>query len=51
MASLTVEYYERIKDFLHPHVNTCINDYRKGNIIELPPYQRMYIKNVVSVIK
>ena len=38
MASLTVEYYERIKDFLHPHVNTCINDYRKGNIIELPPY-------------
>ena len=38
MSFLTVEYYEQIKDFLHPHINSFINDYRNGNIIELPPF-------------
>ena len=38
MAFLTVEYYEQKKDYLHPHINTFINDYRKSNVIELLPY-------------
>ena len=38
MAFLTVEYYEHIKDILHPHINDNIYLYRKGNVIELPPY-------------
>ena len=38
MAFLTVEYYKHIKDFLHPHINDNIYHYRKGNVIELPPY-------------
>ena len=39
MAFLTVEYYKHIKDFLHPHINDNICHYRKGNVIELPPYR------------
>ena len=38
MALLTLEYYEHIKDFLHPQINDNIYYYRKGNVIELPPY-------------
>ena len=38
MTFLTVEYYEQIKHFLHPHINSFINDYRNDNIIELPPF-------------
>ena len=38
MAFLTEGYYEQIKYFLHPHINTFINNYRDGNIIELPPF-------------
>ena len=38
MAFLTVEYYEHIKDFLHPHIDDNIYHYRKGNVIKLPPY-------------
>ena len=39
MAFLTVEYYEQIKDYLNPHLSDNIYHYRKGNFIELPPYQ------------
>ena len=38
MSFLTVEYYEQIKDFLHPNINSFINDYTNGNIIELPTF-------------
>ena len=38
MALLTLEYYEQIKDFLHPQVSSLIDHFRNGNIIELPPY-------------
>ena len=36
MAFFHTEYYEQIKDFLHPHVNSFIDHYRNGNLIELP---------------
>ena len=39
MAFLTLEYYEQIKDYLNPHLSDNIYHYRKGNFIELPPYQ------------
>ena len=35
---MTVGYYEKIKDYLHPHINQYINHYRSGGIIDLPPY-------------
>ena len=40
MAFLTVKYHVLcvVKDFLHPHINDNIYHYRKGNVIELPPY-------------
>ena len=38
MTFLTVEYYEQIKDFLHPHINSFVKDYRNGNIIGLMPF-------------
>ena len=38
MAFLTVEYYEQIKDYLHPQINDNIYHYRKGKLMELPPY-------------
>ena len=37
MTFLTVEYYDQIKDFLHPHINSFINNYRNDNIVELLP--------------
>ena len=39
MAFLTVEYYEQIRDYLNPHLSDNTYHYRKGNFIELPPYQ------------
>ena len=39
MTFLTVEYYEHIKDYLNPHLSDNTYHYRKGNFIELPPYQ------------
>ena len=38
MVFLTVEYYEQIKVYLHPHVKKFINDFRNGNVIQLLPY-------------
>ena len=38
MAFIVAEYYEQIKDFLHPHINDNIYHYRKGNVVELPPF-------------
>ena len=38
MAFVTVRYYEQVKDYLHPHLNSFINHYMNGDIIELPPY-------------
>ena len=38
MDFLTLEYYEHMKHFVHPHINDNIYHYRKGNEIELPPY-------------
>ena len=38
MAQMTVAYYEKIKDYLHPHINQYVNHYRSGGIIDLSPY-------------
>ena len=34
---MTVGYYEKIKDYLHPHINQYINHYGDGDIIDLRP--------------
>ena len=33
-----VDYYETVKDYLHPNIHTFVNQYRCGNLIDLPPY-------------
>ena len=38
MGSMTVKYYEHVKDYLHPHIQQFINYYRYGDIIDLPLY-------------
>ena len=38
MAHITVEYYEQVKDYIHPHMNQYIKHYRYGNVIDLPLY-------------
>ena len=35
---MSLGYYDRIKNYLHPHLNQFVNYYRNGNIIALPPY-------------
>ena len=32
------DYYETIKDYLHPGIHDFIQHYRCGNLIELPPF-------------
>ena len=38
MTVLTVEYYNKIKDYIHPNLQAIIKDYQNGSLITLPPY-------------
>ena len=38
MDYITIEDYNRFKDYIHPHINDCIDHYRHKNIIHLPAY-------------
>ena len=38
MAYITIEDYNRFKDYIHPHINDCTDHYRHKNIIHLPAY-------------
>ena len=38
MADITIEDYNRFKDYIHQHINDCIDHYRHKNIIHLPAY-------------
>ena len=38
MGSMTVRYYEQVKDYLHPHLNDFIDYYRNEGVIHLPLY-------------
>ena len=35
---MTVDYYNEIKDFIHPNITDNIEHYSDATIIELPPY-------------
>ena len=35
---LTVEYYNHVKDYIHRHLHTFIEDYQNENLITLPPF-------------
>ena len=37
MPVLTVEYFNKIKGYIHPNLQTIIKDYQNGNVITLPP--------------
>ena len=38
MPVMTVEYFELVKDYLHPNLKCFINEYKEGNLIILPPF-------------
>ena len=38
MGLLHDDYYEAVKDYLHPGIHDFINHYRRGHLIDLPPY-------------
>ena len=38
MVVLTIEYYNHVKDYLHPNLCFFIEDYQKENLITLPPF-------------
>ena len=38
MGLMDRQYYEHIKDYLHPKIHTFIDHYRPGNLIDLPPF-------------
>ena len=38
MTVLTVEYFNHVKDYIHPNLHTFIKDYQNGNLITLPPF-------------
>ena len=35
---MTVDYFNKIKDYIHPNLETIIKDYQNGNLITLNPY-------------
>ena len=37
MNVLTVKYFNKIKNCIHPNLQTIIKDYENGNVITLPP--------------
>ena len=39
------EYYQNVKDYLHPNIHTFVNHYRDGNIIRFPNYHGCNHKN------
>ena len=38
MTVFTVEYFNKIKDYIHPNLQRIVKDYQNGNLITLPPY-------------
>ena len=42
---LTNEYYQNVKDYLHPNIRTFVSYYRDGNIIRFPNYHVCNYKN------
>ena len=38
MTVFTVEYFNKIKDCIHPNLQRIVKDYQNGNLITLPPY-------------
>ena len=45
MAYITIEDYNRFKDYIHPHINDCIDHYRHKNIIHLLAYHGCHTVN------
>ena len=38
MAHITIEDYNRFKDYIHSHINDCIDHYRHKNVIHFLAY-------------
>ena len=38
MIVVTVEYFNKIKDYIHPNLQKIVKDYENGNVITLPTF-------------
>ena len=45
MTVFTVEFYNQVKDYLHPNLHTFTKHYQNENLINLPPYHSCGHKN------
>ena len=36
MAFMRIDDYYRFKDYIHPHINNCIDHYRNKDLIHVP---------------
>ena len=45
MVVLTVKHFNKIKDYIHPNLQTIIKDYQNGNLISLAPFHGCGHKN------
>ena len=39
MAFMRIDDYYCLKDYIHPHINNCIDHYRNKDLIHLPAYR------------
>ena len=49
MTVLTVEYFNKIKDYIHPNLQTIVKDYQNGNLIT-PSWRNYWEKKCKSQI-
>ena len=45
MVFLTVDYYNQIKDYLHPNLREIIKEHTNNNLISIPPFHDCTYRN------
>ena len=45
MPHLTVDYFNEIKDYIHPNLHKIIKQYKINNVISLPPFHDCFNRN------
>ena len=45
MGLMHADYYELVKDYLHPNIHSFIDHYRSGNLIDLSPFHGCILIN------
>ena len=45
MMSVSVEFYEMIKEYLHPNMHHFVDRYTENGMVRLPPFHRCGLQN------